>query len=74
MSAPPTAGVGLKFGSKLAAAAIAVVSAGLVLALDSNWFAFTASTISFAGVVGIGVIVLLRHQRQAEELSPYASG
>ena len=38
-----TPAVGLKFGSKLAAAAIAVISAGIVLALDANWFAFTAS-------------------------------
>jgi Flp pilus assembly protein TadB len=68
-----TPGVGLKFGSKLAAAAIAVISAGLVLALDSNWFAFTALTIAFAVVVGIGVIVLLRHQRLAERRNPRAS-
>ncbi|SDH40078.1 hypothetical protein [Microbacterium pygmaeum] len=68
-----TPGVGLKFGSKLAAAAIAVISAGLVLALDSNWFAFTALTIAFAVVVGIGVIVLLRHQRMAERRNPRAS-
>ena len=36
-----TPAVGLKFGSKLAAAAIAVISAAIVLALDANWFAFT---------------------------------
>ncbi|MET0304318.1 MAG: hypothetical protein ABW040_09725 [Microbacteriaceae bacterium] len=58
-----TAGVGLKFASKLAAAAIAVVSAGIVLALDDNWFAFTTLTLAFAVVVGIGVLVLLRHTR-----------
>ncbi len=62
-----TPGVGLKFGSKIAAAAIAVISAGIVLALDSNWFAFSALTVAFAVVVGIGVIVLLRHQRAAGE-------
>lgn len=62
-----TPAVGLKFGSKIAAAAIAVVSAGIVLALDSNWFAFTALTIAFAVVVAIGVIVLLRHQRIESE-------
>ncbi|MET0813469.1 MAG: hypothetical protein ABWY03_10460 [Microbacterium sp.] len=56
-----TAGVGLKFASKLAAAAIAVISAGIVLALDDNWFAFTSLTIAFVVVVGIGVLVLLRH-------------
>lgn len=69
-----TPGVGLTFGSKLVAAAIAVISAGLVLALESNWFAFTAPTIAFAVVVGIGVIVLLHHQRLAEEAGPSASG
>jgi hypothetical protein len=68
-----TPGVGLKFGSKLAAAAIAVISAGLVLALDANWFAFTALTIAFAVVVGIGVIVLVRHQARTERRNPRAS-
>jgi len=58
-----TAGVGLKFASKLAAAAIAVIAAGIVLALDDNWFAFASLTIAFTVVVGIGVIVLLRHTR-----------
>jgi hypothetical protein len=56
-----TAGVGLKFASKLAAAAIAVVSAAIVLALDDNWFAFTTLSIAFVVVVGIGVVVLLRN-------------
>lgn len=58
-----TPGVGLKFGSKLAAAAIAVVSAAIVLALDENWFAFTSLTIAFVVVVGIGVLVMLRNAR-----------
>jgi hypothetical protein len=58
-----TPGVGLKFGSKLVAAAIAVISAGIVLALDDNWFAFTSLSIAFLVVVGIGVIVLVRHSR-----------
>ncbi|MET0735088.1 MAG: hypothetical protein ABWY55_05510 [Microbacterium sp.] len=56
-----TAGIGLKFASKLAAAAIAVIAAGIVLALDDNWFAFASLTIAFVVVVGIGVVVLLRH-------------
>ena len=58
-----TPGVGLKFASKLAAAAIAVISAAIVLALDDNWFAFSTLSIAFVVVVGIGVIVLLRHSR-----------
>ncbi|MFD4959332.1 hypothetical protein [Microbacterium sp. NPDC058389] len=60
-----TPGVGLKFASKLAAAAIAVVSAAIVLALDANWFAFTSLTIAFVVVVGIGVVVLLRYAKAA---------
>lgn len=60
-----TPGVGLKFASKLAAAAIAVISAAIVLALDDNWFAFSTLSIAFAVVVGIGVIVLLRHSRMS---------
>ena len=55
----------MKFASKLIAAAIAVVSAAIVLALDDNWFAFTTLSIAFVVVVGIGVIVLLRQARAA---------
>ena len=65
-----TPAVGLKFGSKLAAAAIAVISAAIVLALDANWFAFTALTIAFVVIVGIGVIVMLRHRRVALDRGP----
>ena len=65
-----TPAVGLKFGSKLAAAAIAVIAAAIVLALDANWFAFTSLTIAFVVVVGIGVVVLLRHRRMASETPP----
>ncbi|KRA22390.1 hypothetical protein ASD65_18120 [Microbacterium sp. Root61] len=56
-----TPGIGLKFGSKIAAAVITVVAAALVLALDQNWFAFATLSISFVVIVGIGVIVLVRH-------------
>jgi len=69
-----TPGVGLKFGSKLAAAAIAVISAGIVLALDGNWFAFVGLTIAFVVVVGLGVIVLLRHRRVRSGQAQHASG
>ena len=58
-----TPAVGLKFGSKIAAAAIAVIAAAIVLALDGNWFAFTSLTIAFLVVVGIGLTVLLRHAK-----------
>jgi len=56
-----TPAVGLKFGSKIAAAVITVVAAAIVLALDENWFAFTALSIAFVVVVAIGLVVLLRH-------------
>lgn len=69
-----TPAVGLKFGSKLAAAAIAVISAAIVLALDANWFAFTALTIAFVVVVGIGVVVMLRHRRVALDRGPQTDG
>lgn len=58
-----TPAVGLKFGSKIAAAAIAVIAAAIVLALDENWFAFTSLTIAFIAVVAIGLAVLVRHAR-----------
>lgn len=58
-----TPGVGLKFGSKIAASAITVVSAGLVLALDANWFAFTALSIAFVVVIAVGIVVMLSHVR-----------
>jgi uncharacterized membrane protein len=64
----------LKFGSKLAAAAIAVISAGIVLALDANWFAFTALTIAFLVVVGIGVVVMVRPRRVASDRGPQTGG
>ena len=65
-----TAGIGLKFGSKIAAAAIAVISAAIVLALDENWVAFTALTIAFVVVVGIGVLVLIRHAGRVGATQP----
>ncbi len=68
-------GVGLKFASKLVAAAIAVIAAAAVLALDDNWFAFTTLTIAFVVVVGIGVIVLVRHSTaNAPERAPTRTG
>ena len=60
-----TPAVGLKFGSKIAAAAIAVIAAAIVLALDENWFAFTSLTIAFLAVVAIGLFVLVRHAKAA---------
>ena len=62
--------VGLKFGSKIAAAAIAVIAAAIVLALDENWFAFTSLTIAFLAVVAIGLAVLRRHARAVAGAAP----
>jgi hypothetical protein len=52
----------LKSGSKLSAAAITVVSAGTVLALDANWFALTVLSVVFICLAGIGALVLVRHR------------
>lgn len=59
----------LKAGSKLGAGGITVVSAGLVLALDANWFAFTALTIAFIVLVGISAFVLVRQRALVARLS-----
>lgn len=69
-----TPAVGLKFGSKLVAAAIAVIAAGIVLALDDNWFAFWSLTIAFAVVVAIGVVVMVRHAGATRRSVPNAFG
>jgi hypothetical protein len=65
-----TPAVGLKFGSKIVAAAIAVVTAAIVLALDENWFAFTTLTIAFVAVVVVGLLVLVRQSRILAEHNP----
>lgn len=55
----------LKTGSKLAAAGITVVSAGIVLGLDANWFALGALSVAFVVLVGISALVLVRHRGRA---------
>lgn len=52
----------LKAGSKISAGGIAAVSAGIVLVLDENWFAFTALTIAFIVLVGVSALVLVRQR------------
>jgi len=59
----------LKAGSKVAAAGITVVSAGVVLALDANWFAFTTLTIAFVMLVGLAALVLVRQRAHARSLA-----
>ena len=41
----------LKMGAKLAAAAIAVLTAAIVLIIDSNWAAFAILSVLFLGIV-----------------------
>lgn len=41
----------LKTGSKLGASGITVVTAGVVLALDSNWLALIALSLVFVGIL-----------------------
>lgn len=38
------------------------MSAGIVLVLDENWFAFTALTIAFIVLVGLSALVLVRQR------------
>lgn len=59
----------LKAGSKLGAAGITVVAAGMVLALDENWFAFTALTIVFLVLVGLSALVLVRQRALVARLA-----
>jgi hypothetical protein len=63
----------LKVGSKLAAAGITVVAAGLVLALDANWFALVALSIIFVVLAGIAAIVLVRHRGHRTPSMPTAA-
>lgn len=56
---------GLKFGGKLAAAGITVGSAGIVLALDANWFALFALSATFTAVIAVALIAMRRAGRPA---------
>ena len=60
---------GLKFGGKLAAAGITVSSAGIVLALDSNWFALIALSIAFLLVISGALFALRRAGQRMTELA-----
>lgn len=54
------AGNRLKIGSKLVAAGIASLAAGVVLALDNNWWALIALGTISLGVIGWGALALSR--------------
>lgn len=58
-------GMSLKFMSKIVAGAITVIAAGLVLALDNNFFALLTLSAGFLVAVGISLGVLLRSTRHA---------
>lgn len=58
-------GMSLKFMSKIIAGVITVLAAGLVLALDNNYFALLTLSSGFVVAVGISFAVLLRSTRQA---------
>ena len=69
----------LKAGSKIGAGGIAVVSAGIVLLLDENWFAFTALTIAFVVLAGLSALVLVRQRAlvarwSADQFGPVHEG
>lgn len=69
----------LKAGSKIGAGGIAVVSAGIVLLIDENWFAFTALTIAFVVLAGLSAMVLVRQRAlvarwSAEQFGPVHEG
>ena len=58
-------GMSLKFMSKIIAGFITVLAAGLVLALDNNYFALLTLSAGFLIAVGISFAVLLRSTRQS---------
>lgn len=65
-----SAALKLKLGAKLTAAGVTVVAAGLVLTLDSNWFAFTALTAVFVVFVVVSVIVVATRRRAPATAAP----
>lgn len=50
----------LKFGSKIAASGVTSIAAGVVLALDNNWWALTALVVVFVIVILWSVVALSR--------------
>ncbi|WP_375389264.1 hypothetical protein [uncultured Amnibacterium sp.] len=64
-SSNPTLRLGqrLKYSGKLSGAGITVVSAGTVLALDSNWFALVALSVVFTVVVVVSWLLARRVRR-----------
>jgi hypothetical protein len=63
-------GMGLRFWSKISGAAIAVIAAAMVLAIDQNWFAFWTLSLAYVVVVGIGLAVILRYARGGPRMRP----
>lgn len=63
-------GMSLKFMSKIVAGAITVLAAGLVLALDNNYFALLTLSAGFLIAVGVSFVVLLRSTRASRMAQP----
>ena len=57
-SSVPVLGLGhrLKYSAKLFGSGITVVSAGSVLALDDNWFAFAVLSVAFLAIIAGSVL------------------
>ena len=55
----------LKYSGKLSAAGVTVLSAGSVLALDSNWFALLALSVVFSVIVIASWLVARKAERTA---------
>lgn len=56
----------LKFGSKISAAAVTSIAAGVVLALDNNWWTLAALVVAFAAIILWSGLALSRAERTPE--------
>lgn len=58
-----TAGARLRLGSRVSASGITATAAGIVLAIDENWFALVAVLLAFSAVVVWSVLSAARAAR-----------
>lgn len=58
-----SAGSRLRLGSRVSASAITATAAGIVLAIDENWFALVAVLLAFSAVVVWSVVSASRAAR-----------
>ena len=59
-----TAGSRLRLGSRVSASSITATAAGIVLAIDENWFALVAVVLAFTAVVVWSVVSATRAARR----------